>query len=697
VVSFSNALSRLLIAACVALLVAPAQLDAQVGDVLTEHRVAEIQYVGQVVASPDGRHVAYTVIVPRIPFADPDGGAWSHLKVLDVESGSTRTFVSGAVNVGDVSFSSDSETLMYLSRRTGDSNRALYAIPLSGGESTHLLEHETSIGSYSMSPDGERIAFLATDAEPAERVALRDDGFKAVAYEEDARFTRVWIARRINGVFGESRVLDLQGNASSLSWAPVGDRLVVAVAPTPLVDDSYMYRRVKIVNATTGAVEASIDNPGKLGAIAWSPDGAHLAFVSGETIHDPKEGRLMVADAVTGEFGDILPGFEGHVTVPAWRDANTIRFLADVGTRTIVEDVSVDGSDRQQVLSDDSAVFTSLSLSSAGLMALGGESAQHPREVFVQPAGETEPRRVTDSNPWLSDVALAPQETIRWTARDGLEIEGVLIRPLNEVEGRSYPLIVHVHGGPEAHNRNGWLTSYSRPGQIAAARGMAVLYPNYRASTGRGVEFSMLDHADMGGREFDDVVDGVDFLIDSGLADSASVGVTGGSYGGYATAWLSTYYSDRFAAGVMSVGISNQISKVGTSEIPEEMFLVHNRLRPWDDWELFLERSPIYWADRSVTPLLILHGEDDSRVHPSQSMEMYRHVKLRGKAPVRLIFYPGEGHGNRNAAARLDYSLRMMRWLEHYLKGPGGDMPERDLDYAPDEATPTALLEVTGD
>ena len=202
----------------------------------------------------------------------------------------------------------------------------------------------------------------------------------------------------------------------------------------------------------------------------------------------------------------------------------------------------------------------------------------------------------------------------------------------------------------------------------------------------------MLDHGDMGGREFDDIVDGVDHLIAAGLVDSARVGVTGGSYGGYATAWLSTYYSDRFAAGVMSVGISNQISKVGTSDIPDEMYLVHNRLRPWDDWELFLERSPVYWADRSTTPLLILHGTEDQRVHPGQSMEMYRHLKLRGKAPVRLIFYPGEGHGNRNAGARLDYTLRSMRWLQHYLIGPGGDMPDRDLDYEEAGETPTAMV-----
>jgi len=157
--------------------------------------------------------------------------------------------------------------------------------------------------------------------------------------------------------------------------------------------------------------------------------------------------------------------------------------------------------------------------------------------------------------------------------------------------------------------------------------------------------------------------------------------VTGGSYGGYATAWCSTYYTERFAAGVMFVGISNNLSKVGTTDIPDELFLVHALKRPWEDWQWFLERSPVFHADGAKTPLLILHGKDDTRVDPGQSREMYRHLKLRGEAPVRLVNYPGEGHGNRKAGARFDYNLRMMRWFDHYLMGEGGDPPDWPLDY----------------
>jgi dipeptidyl aminopeptidase/acylaminoacyl peptidase len=195
------------------------------------------------------------------------------------------------------------------------------------------------------------------------------------------------------------------------------------------------------------------------------------------------------------------------------------------------------------------------------------------------------------------------------------------------------------------------------------------------------VEFSKLSQGDPAGKEFDDLVDAVDHLIALGLVDKDRVGVTGGSYGGYATAWCSTFYSDRFAAGVMFVGISNKISKTGTTDIPEEEFLVHALKRPWDDWEFFLKRSPIYYADRGKTPLLILHGKDDPRVNVGQSRELYRHLKLRGSAPVRLVMYPGEEHGNQRAASRLDFSLRMLRWFQHFLLDGGQEAPSYSVSY----------------
>jgi dipeptidyl aminopeptidase/acylaminoacyl peptidase len=285
-------------------------------------------------------------------------------------------------------------------------------------------------------------------------------------------------------------------------------------------------------------------------------------------------------------------------------------------------------------------------------------------------------------------MKFAKQEVVKYKARDGLELEGILIRPLNEEKGKRYPLVLHVHGGPEAHYSNGWITRYADLGQVAAAKGMASFYPNYRGSTGYGVEFSMKGQKEAAGKEFDDLIDGVDHLIKMGLVDEKKVGITGGSYGGYATAWGSTYYSHRFAAGVMFVGLSNLVSCAGTTDIPQEMFLVHHRKWLWDDWNYHLNASPVKHVEKHKTPLLILHGKNDPRVHPSQSLELYRHLKVRNQAPVRLVLYPGEGHGNRRAASRLDYNIRLLQWMEHYLQGPGGAMPAMDIEYGLPAAAP---------
>jgi dipeptidyl aminopeptidase/acylaminoacyl peptidase len=384
----------------------------------------------------------------------------------------------------------------------------------------------------------------------------------------------------------------------------------------------------------------------------------------------------------------VLPNLEGDVAAFAWQDASTLMFVSDEREETQFGEVDI-ASGLQKTHAKSGTVvdrvrfpiMSKISLSGDGSrVACIGETPAHPKEIYTMSHGEAVPNRLTDSNPWLADVDLAPQEVFRHQARDGLDLSGVLIKPLGISEGPA-PLILFVHGGPEGHRRNGWLTTYSAPGQLAAAQGYAAFYPNYRGSTGRGVEFSKLGQGDAAGKEFDDVVDALDALVAAGIADNDRIGVTGGSYGGYATAWLATTYTDRFRAGVMFVGISNKISKGMTTEIPREDIMVHSRFEPYRKWQFSLERSPIYHMENCRTPLLIAGGTADSRVHPSQSLQFYRGLKLIGKTPVRYVRYPGEEHGNRRAAARDDYARRLMRWMDHFVKQGATELPPWQLDY----------------
>jgi len=663
-----------LIAICLAACSAWAQ------ETFTPEHVARVRAVTAAVVSPGGRHVAYILDVPRRPFIDKDGLAWAELHVADTTTGTTRPFVTGEVNVSAVAWIPDGTGISFLAKRGSDEFTSLYVIPLAGGEARKVYSHGSNITAYSWSPDGKRVAFLAVVPPSKAKKELADKGFNAEIFEEDVHPVRIWIAEPDSTT--PARLIDVAGSASELEWSPTGDRLAVALAPTPLVDDHLMHRRIRVIDVASGKITAKLENPGKIGHLAWSPDGKYLALLSGADIHDPSEGRLMVAPAAGGSWKDIIPNLLADVQAVAWKDNDTIRYLTADGCYSTYGEVKRDGTARRTLVPTGGPILNSLSLSDDGTVtAFVADSPQHPNEVYVLGPKDKQPRRLTHSNPWLKDVRLAPQEVIRHKARDGLELEGILVRPLDEKKGQRYPLILAVHGGPEAHVSNGWVTRYNLPGQVGAARGFAVFYPNYRGSTGRGVEFCKLGQRDAAGKEFDDLVDAVDHLIAVGLVDAKKVGVTGGSYGGYASAWCATRYTDRFAASVMFVGLSNNISKYGTTDIPYEMNLVHHRKWLWEDWKYFEMTSPIRYVEQARTPILILHGKNDTRVHPEQSLQLYRHLKVLGKVPVRLVLYPGEGHGNRRASSRYDYNLRLMQWMEHYLKGAGGAPPPFELEY----------------
>lgn len=652
-------------------------------DILTAHRVAELRAVTAAEISPDGTKIAYVLAVPRKPGVDEDGGSWTELHVVDIASGVSRPYVTGKGNVSSPRWTADGSSIAFLQKRSDDKATALYVIALAGGEARRAEATEDSIAAFDLNPDGKRVVVVSLEPENAARKAARGKGFTQEIYEEDVRWSKPWVGT----LFDEAKPakLEVEGHVSAAQWNPKGDALALTVAASPLVDDDYMRKQVAIVSAE-GKALARIENPGKLGEVAWSPDGARVAIIAAGDRSDPTDGRLMLAPASGGAPVEVLPGLEGDCEAFAWQTPDSLLTVLARGVEVSFEKLALGDLAKVQpkvLVATGGPILTSVSLSADGLRAaFVANSATHVPEVFTMAHGEAAPRRLTHSNAGFETYRLAPQEVVRFKARDGLELEGVLVRPLDEKKGQRYPLILYVHGGPESHHSNGWLTNYGDPAQTAAARGFAVMHTNYRGSTGRGMAFAKSSQADPAGKEFDDLIDAVDHLVTTGLVDGSKVAVTGGSYGGYATGWLSTRYSDRIAAGVMFVGISDKISKVGTTDIPDEEFFVHALHRPWEDWTKMLERSPIFYAGQCKTPLLILHGKDDPRVNPGQSRELYRHLKLRSAAPVRLVLYPGEGHGNRKAAARLDYNLRMQQWIEHYLTGPGGTPPAIDLDYA---------------
>ncbi len=646
---------------------------------MTLKQMAKLRSVGSAVISPDGDRIAYTLNVQRELVEEEDGRAWVELHLLESD-GEHRPFITGEVNVGSVGWSPDGRSITFLAKRDGDEHRSLYSIPADGGEARVIASLETAISSYTFSPDGASVALLAFEPDDAKRKKEKDLGFDQYVFEEEWKPRRMYVLD-LRDDDAAPAMLEIEGSVQSASWSPAGDRLAVTVTPRELVDDTLMFKRIRIVSPS-GEVIGRIENPGKLGAFEWSPDGEHLAFIGTDTIHDPAAGRLLVAGKNGGAMRNLMPNLMGHVRAIDWRDDDTILFISHEGVESRLASIGADGRGERSILALGGPIWTGLDVSVGGDIALRATTASHPTEIYHYGEGDSRATRMTNSNPWLDDVDLGHQEVVTYEARDGVPIEGMLVYPLNYREGQRYPLILAVHGGPESHYSNGWVSRYSLPAHVAAAEGYFMFFQNYRGSTGRGVEFSMTSQGRYAKEEFDDLVDGVDYLIDEGMVDGDRVGITGASYGGHASAWGATYYSERFAAAVMFVGISEQFSKFGTTDIPQEMHLVHSRTWPWLDWEMFEESSPIRYVERAQTPILIMHGDSDPRVDPRQSEILYRFlIQQDNPPPARLVFYKGEGHGNRRAASRYDYGLRMMRWMNHYLKGSGGDPPPAEIDY----------------
>ena len=252
-------------------------------------------------------------------------------------------------------------------------------------------------------------------------------------------------------------------------------------------------------------------------------------------------------------------------------------------------------------------------------------------------------------------------------------------------------MVIVAHGGPEGHYSNGWLTTYSNWGQMLSARGYFAWYPNYRSSTGRGVAFAKSDHGDPMGAEFEDHLDAIAHFDEKGLIDVDRVGIGGGSYGGYTAAWAATRHSPSFAAAVSFVPFVDIRTKWYTTDIPWEFYYVHYQEKwPHQQEDFLHQRSPLTHAANCRTPLLLAGGTKDPRVHPSQPFMLYRAVKTSTDTPVRYVQYPGERHGNRTNVYRYDYSVRTLRWFDHYLGSSDSRNiapPPHEIDYTEWKAT----------
>ena len=659
------------------LLVLIAKLSVAQQNVLTPYSLLDLKMVAEVSVSPDNKFIAYTLIIPR-QLDEVAGGDYRDLYVYDVGKKTSSVLISNKRIIHTIGWTPDAKNIVFKAVLPDIRGTQLYSIAPTGGDINPVTKHPEGIMNYEFF-NNTLLYFTALAPQNETKADLVKRGFDMEIYEEEYRDINLY---EFNIRDNTTRQLSFNVTVHDFSIASNGKYAVATVAEKNLVDYSYMFKRIHSIDLVSLKMEKILDNPGKLGNVKWSPDAKRIAFKASSHLNDAVEGSLFVIDFPNNksfnELDNLVKGFRGSVIDFSWKDNNTLYFAAEEGVDISLSEYDLRNKRRILTVDPGKIVFRTYTHTPTTI-AFAANTSQHPNEVFMFNVKRKELSRLTNNNPFLDKTALSKQEKIVYHARDGLDIEGVLIYPLNYEKGKKYPMIVYIHGGPEAAVQNGWLSHYSRWGQVAAAKGFFLFYPNYRASSGRGVDFTMAGFGDLLGVEFNDVLDGVDHLIKTGMVDKDRVGIGGGSYGGYFAAWGATKHTERFAASVVFVGVSNQISKRNTTDIPWEDYLVHWGSWSHENWEKVFEVSPVKYAHKSKTPTLILHGKDDPRVHVSQGLELYRALKIHGEAPVRLVLYPGEGHGNRKNTSRLDYMIRTIEWFDYYLNSnqPKDKMPEK--------------------
>ena len=657
---------------------------------ITPEIVASLKTVTEVALSPDGRWIAYTVRSPREEGEKP-GGYHYQIWLVNVKEGKPRPLTAKAFNSRAISWFKDSRRIAFLSKRGKDAKQQIYTIRIDGGEAEALTHEVDGISNYKFSPSEKMIAFTRRDKETKEEKENKKKGRDWRVVDKHYKYNRLYI---LDLEKEETRLLTEEDlHVIDYSWAPGGTELVFTATKRPLTDDTYMFKKIYRIPVTGGKAEVAVETEGKLGMVEYSPDGKKIAWLGALHIHDSQAQSLFIASLDDGKKKNLTPNYEGSATWFKWLDNETIAMTSVEKTSTHLYYVDVK-SGKKKHIRRSRPVFSRLSYDSRHQSyAFAGSTPFHPNEVFYVSEGSKPARRMTHTNPILEELKLADQFTIEYRAEDGLLITGLVMKPVDYEKGKRYPLIVSPHGGPETAVVDGWNTYYVRWGQLLAANGFVVFWPNYRGSTGRGVAYAMKDQKDLGGMEFRDVLAGIKYLADElGLVDKSRVGIGGASYGGYFSALGATRYSEHFKAAINFAGISNWISFTGTSDIPMENSLVHWGFKiPYDHLDKMWEGSPMKYINRCRTAVLIAHGERDLRVPISQGWEMYTALKVinmtkRNKewtdsrepsngetevlepVPVEFVIYPREGHGLREREHQIDFMKRALDWFNRYVK-----------------------------
>ena len=614
-----------------------------------------------------------------------EGLSGDQLYLMSPNGGEARRITAAEHGVEDVHFSPDGTWLVYQSGEDG--REQLHALAVEGLsapgviESTALTDEPAGIEDWAFSADGGTIYFSRPLSFDEAEHARREAGFTVNIQNMETALSKLYAldlaSRRVRGLTD-----GMDGDVRGFTVSDDGRWLGVEMGSEDRYERNItgerLYSDLWLLEIASGDFERLTENY-EVGEsdLSFSPDGRWIAFSAPQdlTRYTMTENKiyLRAVEDEGGEFRRLGDDFDNSLGVGFWsEDGSTIYFNAGIKVTRQLMALDVE-ADEVRAVTDERAALAVQRDEDSGRILIQYEDPETPETVFtvdggVEALADRESwTRLVDANPWVRDRALGRQVEVEWTSTDGRTVGGVLTYPVGYEEGTRYPLIVSIHGGPASADLLEFNDGYGS--QVYAGAGYAMLQPNYRGSRNYGNAHRTDIVGDYFTLGYDDIMTGVDHLIDEGIVDGDRMGALGWSAGGHWSNWI-LVSTDRFKAISSGAGTMNWISMYAQSDVQRNRrFYVGDDVM-YENFEPYWEQSPLPYIGNASTPTMIHVVEGDPRVPSPQSKELHMALKKLG-IPTELFLYPGQSHGIPDTRNRLVKSVSEMAWMDYYVRGMG--------------------------
>lgn len=655
------------------------QRPMEFGDMLRLKRVSSPTL------SPDGKWLAFSVSAIDRKSQSSNSDIW----IMPAAGGRARQLTMFEKADSEPCWSPDSQSIAFVSTRGGSSQ--IWMLSLQGGEPHKVTDFFTDVSGLIWSPDGKSMAFTAeiypdcplNDAEcnkkkyeEAEESKVKAKTATQLLYRhwtswKEGRRSHIFVVSADSGQVKDVTPGDFDSPPFSIGGADYafsadGKELAFARNTDGREEAWSTNNDIFVVPVTGGEPKRISTSKGSDINPRYSPDGKYLAWLSQATPKFEADKRnLVLYDRTTKQARMLTETLDLSVDEINWSpDSSKIYFGCEEKGQGPIYVVSVKGNDAKSVFSKGSNHEFNLS-NDGKTIYFTHNTLTSPSEIYsLSTDGSGQPKKLTNFNDEaLAEIDFGKVEEL-WSEGDGgAKVHSWVVKPPKFREGKKYPTIFLIHGGPQGAWNNGW--SYRWNPQLFAAPGYVVVAINPRGSTGYGQQFTNEISKDWGGKVVTDINGAIDAAIKQGYVDPDRMGAAGGSYGGYMVNWL-LGHSNRFKALVSHAGVYNLESMYG---VTEELWFAEWEFNgnPWDNPELFEKWSPHKSAKNFKTPTLVIHGELDYRVPIDQGMQLFTALQRQG-IPSKLVVYPDEGHWILKPANSRFWYKNVHEWFATYLK-----------------------------